>query len=172
MRQLTDVIEILLRVIPQGEAQASLRASLESAHSSAMFSPPENMRPFWERANEALAEYLRPKSEWEDWELKVFNIFGDRPHDSPPPEPYKLRRIDYSECMTPEAVFKSVDPTNICCPCEDCHRTDGIEIVKADSTDHFTVYQCQHCGQKWRVGYQLLLVMELIRNVSQDLSGS
>ena len=80
MRNLVDVIELMLAEIPPSEE--SLLLELRSLRQSCCFTAPEQMKMRWQTGAETLQAHFgdAPNS---DWQKRVVNIWMNTPNDCP-----------------------------------------------------------------------------------------
>ena len=52
------------------------------------------------------------------------------------------------------------DEHNLVCPNPDCNEKTRINMN--DRNNEYTAYRCVICGQKWTVGYELVLDVRVI----------
>lgn len=76
MRPLPYVIDALLKIIPDDEANKDLRHDLKSCQSSSLYSAPEMQNDIWSRTANTLKVYLGAPDT--DWKMRVALVFADK----------------------------------------------------------------------------------------------
>jgi hypothetical protein len=79
MREIVDVINDVLEVVP--ETETKLRLELAHLRESACYAPPEGVPGLWRRGSQVLTELLGPRMETEpagSWCLRVAAIWSGK----------------------------------------------------------------------------------------------
>lgn len=77
MRNISDVLITMLRLIPDTEAEWAIRHDLEGILDSTYYAAPEAIGMWWEVAGTALAARF-PVEPTEGWQKQVIDTFMDR----------------------------------------------------------------------------------------------
>ena len=76
MRNIVDVVDQMLRVLPADEA--AFKGELVSLRSSALYAAPESARMWWSEFHRIINDYLPHPDKCTDWQLQIGMIFMDK----------------------------------------------------------------------------------------------